>query len=81
MLFRYFASCQILDRHDLWLHQDIRPYWSIKDDLAVIDGVIMKGRCILIPEAQKQHALNQLHFYHMGIEKNKTISMQIHLLG
>ena len=23
------------------LHQDIRPYWSFKDDLAVIDGVVM----------------------------------------
>ena len=30
------------------LHQDIRPYWSFKDDLGVIDGVIMKGRHIII---------------------------------
>ena len=62
------------------LHQDIRPYWSFKDDLAVIDGVIMKGRCIIIPEALKQQALDQFHVNHMGIEK-KTISPQIHLLG
>ena len=26
------------------LHIDIRPYWSYKDNLAVIDGVVMKGR-------------------------------------
>ena len=32
------------------LHQDIRPYWLYKDDLAVIDGVVMKGRCIIVPE-------------------------------
>ena len=25
------------------LHQDIKPYWSIKDNMLVIDGVIMKG--------------------------------------
>ena len=31
------------------LHIDIRP----KDDLAVIDGVVMKGRCIIIPEGLK----------------------------
>ena len=30
--------------------QDQRPYWTLKDDLAVIDGIIMKGRCIFIPE-------------------------------
>ena len=51
------------------LHHDIRPYWSFKDDLAVIDGVVMKGRYITIPKALKQQALNPLHINHMGIEK------------
>ena len=32
------------------LHQDIRLYWSFRDDMAVIDEVIMKGRHIVIPE-------------------------------
>ena len=36
------------------LHQDIKPYWSYKDDLAVIDGIVMKGRCIIVPEVLKQ---------------------------
>ena len=35
------------------LHINIRPYWSYKDDLAVIDGIGMKGRCIVIPENLK----------------------------
>ena len=26
------------------VHQDITAYWSFKDDMAVIDGIIMKGR-------------------------------------
>ena len=26
------------------LHSHLRPYWSYRDDLVVIDGVIMKGR-------------------------------------
>ena len=56
------------------LHQDIRPYWSFKDDLAVIDGVIMKGRCIIIPEALKQQALDQLQGNHKGIEKTKLLA-------
>ena len=38
--------------------------------MAVIDGVIMKGRCIIIPEVLKPQALDQLHINHMGIEKN-----------
>ena len=51
------------------LHIDIRPYWSYKDDLAVIDSVVMKGRCTIIPEDLKQQVLDQLHLNHMGIKK------------
>ena len=52
---------------------DIRPYWSYRDDLAVIDGVIIKGRCIIIPQELKQWVLDQLHLNHMGIKKTKLL--------
>ena len=55
------------------LHINIRPYWSYKDDLEVIDGVVMKGRHIIIPEDLKQQAQYQLHVNHMGIEKTKLL--------
>ena len=32
------------------VQQDIGAYWSFKDDMAVIDGIIMKGRHVIIPE-------------------------------
>ena len=35
------------------LHSDLRPYWSYRDDLAVTDGVVMKGRSIIIPAVLK----------------------------
>ena len=56
------------------LHIDITPYWSYKDDLAVIDGVVMKGRCTVNPENLKQQALDQLHVNHMGIKKTKLLT-------
>ena len=55
--------------HKGQLHLAIRPYWSYKDDLAVIDGIVMKGRHIIIPKVLKQQALDQLHVNHMGIKK------------
>ena len=58
------------------LHIDIRPYGSYKDDLAVIDGVVMKDRCIIIPESLKQQVLDQLHVNHMGIKKNKLFARE-----
>ena len=30
------------------LHADLRPYWSYIDELVVIDGIIFKGKCIVI---------------------------------
>ena len=55
------------------LNSDLRPYWSYRDDLAVIDGVVMKGRLIIIPRSLKQQVLDQLHTNHMGIEKTKLL--------
>ena len=55
------------------LHGELRSYWSYTDVLAVIDGVIMKGRCIIIPAVLKQHMLDQLHLKHMGIKKQSYL--------
>ena len=51
------------------VHSDLRPYWCYRDDLVVIDGVVMKGRWIIIPMALKQQVLDQLHRNHMDIKK------------
>ena len=40
----------------------------------VIDGIILKGRCIVIPNSLRQQALTQLHTSHMGIEKTKLLA-------
>ena len=54
------------------LHADLRPYWSYRNELAVIDGIILKGWHIAISNSLRQQVINQLHTNHMGIEKNKT---------
>ena len=30
--------------------ENLRPYWTFLDDMAAIDRVILKGRCIVIPD-------------------------------
>ena len=45
-----------------------------RDDMAVTDGVVFKGQCIVIPEALQQQALKQLHINHMGIEKTRPLA-------
>ena len=56
------------------LHTNIRPYWLYRDKLVVIDGIILKGRHIVIPDSLKQQVLTQLHTSHMGIEKTKLLA-------
>ena len=36
--------------------------------MSMIDGVMMKGRHIIIPKVLQQQALDQLHVNHMDIE-------------
>ena len=55
------------------LPQDIRTYWTFRDDMQVIDGIVIKGKCIVIPKALQQQVLKQLHINHMGIKKIKLL--------
>ena len=58
------------------LHVDLQLYWSYRDELAVIDGIILKGKCIIIPNSLKEQVLIQLHTNHMGIEKTKLLARE-----
>ena len=58
------------------LHADLQPYCSYRDELVVIDGVILKGKCIIIPNSLKEQVLNQLHTNDMGIEKTKLLAQE-----
>ena len=51
---------------------DIRMYWMFQDDMVAIDGIIMNGRHVVIPEVLKTQVLNQLYVNHMGIEKTNS---------
>ena len=42
------------------VQEDIRAYWSFKDDMAVNDGIIMKGRHVIIPEILKTQVLDNV---------------------
>ena len=42
----------------------------------MIDGIILKGRHVIIPEILKAKALDQLHVTHMGIGKTKLLACE-----
>ena len=49
----------------------LRDYWPYRDELSVVDGIIMKGNRVLIPSELQKNILQQLHYGHQGVEKTK----------
>ncbi|KAK7108980.1 hypothetical protein V1264_013102 [Littorina saxatilis] len=49
----------------------IRTFWHFRDELAIEDGLILKGQRLLIPESQREDIMEQLHYGHQGIEKTR----------
>ena len=60
------------------ISEELNPYWSYRDKLAVLDGIILKGRHIIIPKSLRVQVLNQLHTKHMGIEKMKLLALSVY---
>ena len=44
--------------------------------MALIEGVIIKGRCTVIPDTLQKQALEQLHISHMGMENTKFLACE-----
>ena len=44
------------------------PYYSLRDELAVQDGLILKGERVVISATLRKQMKNKVHSSHMGIE-------------
>ena len=51
-----------------------RHFWSLRDELMIEDGVLMKGNRICIPPELHDRTLYDLHDSHQGIEKMTHIA-------
>ena len=49
---------------------------GFKDVMALIDGIIMKDRYVIIPEIPKTQVLDHLHTSHKGIEQTKLLACE-----
>ena len=61
-----------------WLHkkdvvQDLQQYWPIRHELALIDGMAIKGKLFIVPSQLHVQILIQLHSNNMGIEKIRLL--------
>ena len=58
------------------LPTDLRIFWSYRDVLGIEDGVIFKGKQVVIPFPLRKDILSQLHKGHQGIEKTRLLARE-----
>ena len=48
----------------------VTPYFHIRDELVVQDGLILRGDRVIIPKALRKEMIEDLHTAHQGIESS-----------
>ncbi|XP_038055804.1 uncharacterized protein K02A2.6-like [Patiria miniata] len=54
--------------HKNLLPAQITPYFSVRDELCVHDGLVFRGERLVIPKAMRQVIKQDLHLGHIGVE-------------
>lgn len=55
---------------------ELRDFWSYREQLGLQDGIIFKGRQVLIPRPVQNDILMQLHDGHQGIDKTRRLARE-----
>lgn len=49
------------------LPENLRQYWCFRDELIILDGLVMKGNRIVVPANMQADTLKRLHDAHQGL--------------
>ena len=49
------------------LQGHLHPYWCFRDELTILDGLVMKGNRVVIPSSMRPGTLTRLHDAHQGL--------------
>ena len=50
---------------------EIKPYWTCKDEISCVDGLLFKGNKVIVPKSLQPQMLDIIHESHQGIVKSK----------
>ena len=51
--------------------QNLRKFWTFRDELSILDGLVLKGIRIVIPVQCQSEVLEKLHEGHFGIDRTR----------
>ena len=55
----------------------IRPYWDFKEEMNVIDEIVLRAERVVIPCTMQKEILNILHESHQGMVKTKQLAKDL----
>lgn len=58
------------------LPTDVLAFWSLRDELAVEDGIIFKEKQVLIPDSLRPDILTQPPQSHQGIQRTQLLATE-----
>ena len=58
------------------LPTSIRSFWPFRDEIGISNGVLFKGKQVIIPKTLQEDIKNQLHQGHMGIDKTRRLARE-----
>ncbi|KXJ29491.1 Uncharacterized protein K02A2.6 [Exaiptasia diaphana] len=50
---------------------DLRVFWTFRDEIAVLDGLLFKGPKLIVPHSLRKEMLEKIHEGHFGMTKCK----------
>ena len=56
---------------------ELKPYWTFREELSEPHGIILKGEKIVIPKALRKEMLAKIHTSHLGMVKCKQRAKDI----
>ena len=57
-------------------HVSIAPFWNIRNELSVDDGIVLYGPRIIVPKSERREVLERLHDSHQGVDRTKRRARQ-----
>lgn len=59
-----------------WTDSDVSDFMTVRNELTVCNGIVLRGNRIVIPQALKMKAVDLAHIGHQGIVKTKQLLRQ-----
>ena len=51
----------------------LHPYWQHRETLTIEHSLVLQGETLIIPPAERERVLHQLHQFHQGITKSQLL--------